>query len=282
LPHLEIAVVENEPAAVVANRGHGMILVRAAIVNDNEPQIVIGDADFAQGGIFDDGVIFAISSVRCERHQRCRPKIDNAILGHVINRSDIEVDRSIDFSNARPPFPGQRAIENGKKSLCRRRARRANDWTRANGKNPVNAKVNVLRRTGHDVVPADVAAFPIQPGKTDFAQLLKNGPVMIGGAPAKAPAGDTPAQTPAGNTPIQTPASGTPAPALVGWLLALNLTPDGKGIVCDDPITGKLVVLAYNQTTQTLGGITSIFDTKTKGFVALADASGDIPANVGG
>jgi MBG domain (YGX type) len=167
----------------------------------------------------------------------------------------------------------------------------ASDWTGANGKNLVNAKVTYSDGAGHDVAPSDVAAFPIQPGKTDFAQLLKNGPVMIGGAPAKAPGGDAPAQTPAGNTPGQTPAdstpgstpaSGTPAPAPVGWLLALNLTPDGKGIVCDDPITGKLVVLAYNQTTQTLGGITSIFDAKTKGFVALADASGDIPASVGG
>jgi filamentous hemagglutinin family protein len=104
---------------------------------------------------------------------------------------------------------------------------------------------------GHDVTPTNDNAFPIVAGKTDFAALLKNGPVMIGGAP-----GQTPAE----------------------WLLALNIAPDGKGIICDDPITGKLVELAYDQATETLGGITGVFDPKSKGFIALADASGDIPA----
>jgi hypothetical protein len=89
------------------------------------------------------------------------------------------------------------------------------------------------------------------PGKTDIAQLLKAGPVMLGGAP-----GHTPAE----------------------WLLALNLTPDGKGIVCADPITGKLVEIADDPTTETLGSVTGIFDPKIKGFVALADAGGEIPA----
>jgi len=103
---------------------------------------------------------------------------------------------------------------------------------------------------GHDVLPADSDAFPIVAGKTDFAQLLKNGPVMIGGPPDKTPA---------------------------GWLLALNLAPDGKGIVCDDTITGKLVEIAYDQTSLTLGGITGVFDPKAKGFVALVDAGSEIP-----
>jgi hypothetical protein len=101
------------------------------------------------------------------------------------------------------------------------------------------------------VLPAEADAFPIVAGKTDLAQLLKAGPVMLGGVPGQSPA---------------------------EWLLALNLAPDGKGIVCDDPITGKLVEIAYDQTTETLGGITGIFDPRTKGFVALADASGEIPA----
>jgi hypothetical protein len=104
---------------------------------------------------------------------------------------------------------------------------------------------------GHEGTPTNDPGFPIVAGKTDFAALLKQGPVMIGGVPGQSPQ---------------------------EWLLALNLAPDGKGIICDDPITGKLVELAYNQSTETLGGITAVFDPKTKGFVALADAGGDIPA----
>jgi hypothetical protein len=105
---------------------------------------------------------------------------------------------------------------------------------------------------GHDVTPTNDDGFPIVAGKTDFAQLLKNGPVMIGG-----PAGQTPAQ----------------------WLLATGMTPDGKGIICDDPATGGLVEVAYDPATETIGGITGVFNPKTNGFVALADAGSDIPAN---
>jgi len=113
-------------------------------------------------------------------------------------------------------------------------------------------KVTFSDGSGHDVTPSDDNAFPIVAGKTDFGQLLKSGPVMIGG-----PAGQSPAE----------------------WLLATGLTPDGKGIVCDDPETGGLVELAYDPATETVGGITGVFDTKTKGFVALADAGNDIPTN---
>ncbi len=104
---------------------------------------------------------------------------------------------------------------------------------------------------GHDAVP-DGNGFPIVPGTTSFAALLKNGPVMIGG-----PAGQTPAQ----------------------WLLATGMTPDGKDIICDDPETGGLVELSYDPTTKTIGGITGVFDTKINSFVSLADAGNDIPAN---
>jgi hypothetical protein len=73
-----------------------------------------------------------------------------------------------------------------------------------------------------------------------------------------------------GGPPGQTPAQ---------WLLATGMTPDGKDIICDDPATGGLVELAYDPATETVGGITGVFNPKTKGFIALADAGTDIPAN---
>ncbi|HTC98849.1 MAG TPA: hypothetical protein VK734_14045, partial [Bradyrhizobium sp.] len=105
---------------------------------------------------------------------------------------------------------------------------------------------------GHNATPTNDPAFPIAAGKTDFAALLNNGPVMIG-------------------------ASSDPRP--VQWLLATSMAPDGKGIICDDTMTGKLVELSYDPATRTVGGITKLFDDKSKSFVPLADASNDIPAS---
>lgn len=65
----------------------------------------------------------------------------------------------------------------------------------------------------------------------------------------------------------------------VQWLLATGLAPDGKGIICDDTMTGGLVELGYDAATKTVGGITKLFDAKSNSFVPLADASNDIPAS---
>jgi hypothetical protein len=105
---------------------------------------------------------------------------------------------------------------------------------------------------GHNATPTNDPAFPIVAGKTDFAALLNNGPVMIG-------------------------ASADPRP--VQWLLATGMAPDGKGIICDDTVTGKLVELSYDPATKTVGGITRLFDEKSNSFVPLADASNNIPAS---
>ena len=128
-------------------------------------------------------------------------------------------------------------------------------WNGASGNNPLAGKVTFSDGVGHDVTPTDGNAFPIQPGATDFAALLKSGPVMIGGAPGQKPA---------------------------EWLLATGLAPDGKAIICADPITGKFVELSYDTASKTVGGIAGFFDPKTKGLVSLADASGDVPPNAGG
>ena len=73
--------------------------------------------------------------------------------------------------------------------------------------------------------------------------MLQNGPVMISD-------GEQPAH----------------------WLLATQMTADGKGIVANDPASGKQVVLSYDGATKTVGGVTSVFDAGKKGFVSLAEA----------
>jgi len=120
------------------------------------------------------------------------------------------------------------------------------------GNATLSGKLTFSDGAGHDVTPTVDNGFPIIAGKTDFAALLKNGSVMIGGS--------------ADQTPQQ-------------WLLAIGMTPDGKDIICDDPQTGGLVELSYDPATETVGGITGVYNPKTGKFVALADAGNDIPTN---
>ena len=113
-------------------------------------------------------------------------------------------------------------------------------------------KVTFSDGLGNTVVPTGQAGFPIVAGSTDFAAMLKSGPVMIGAG---------------GNPPH--------------WLLATQMTADGKGIVANDPATGKQVLLAYDPATKTVGGVTGVFDTSSSKFVSFAEVSAGTPALAG-
>ena len=118
----------------------------------------------------------------------------------------------------------------------------AGTWNTAN---PIlGSKVTFSDGAGNTVVPGEFPGFPIVPGTTNVSEMLRNGPVLIsdGGQPAH-------------------------------WLLATQMTADGKGIVANDPSTGKQVVLSYDPGTKTVGGVTGVFDPKTKAFISIADAS---------
>jgi hypothetical protein len=129
------------------------------------------------------------------------------------------------------------------------------DWKGSNGHNPLAGRVTFGDGNGASVEPGSGNAFPIIGGTTDIAALLKNGPVMLGGAP-----GQTPAH----------------------WLLATGLTDDGKGVIAVDPVSGRLVVMTYDQDTKSLGGVAGFYDAKTRGLTQLADAGGSMPAGSGG
>ncbi len=96
---------------------------------------------------------------------------------------------------------------------------------------------------GHTRTPNGNNGFPFKDGTTDIASLLQHGPVMLGGAAS----------------------GGQPTP----WLLALKTTADGKGIIANDPLTGGQVILAYDPTTKTVGGVTAVIDPKTHKPVPL-------------
>src|SRR5262249_17352853 len=95
--------------------------------------------------------------------------------------------------------------------------------------------------------PAGDNGFTFVNGTTDIAALLKHGPAMLGGAKAQ----------------------GAATPAV--WLLALQMTSDGKGILADDPVTGQQVVLAFDPATKTIGAVTGIMDPKKKKLDPLGD-----------
>lgn len=65
------------------------------------------------------------------------------------------------------------------------------------------------------------------------------------------------------------------------WLLATQLTADGKGIVANDPASGKQIVLNYDAATKAVGGVTSLFDANSNKFVPFAEAGAGTPALTG-
>jgi hypothetical protein len=75
----------------------------------------------------------------------------------------------------------------------------------------------------------------------DPAKLLQSGPLMI----------------------VST------APNGQSWMLALRLTEDGKGIIANDPSTGRQVILAYDPQTKAIGGVRSVLDPKSNAWIAI-------------
>lgn len=121
---------------------------------------------------------------------------------------------------------------------------RANDNTGAAEFALIAQRVRFSNGQDKKVDPEKAEPFPL--AGADPAKLLQGGPLMISGR--------------TGNNGTQT------------WMLAIRMTDDGKGIVANDPLTGKQVILAYDPDTKTIGGVTSVLDPKTNAFIAIKDA----------
>ncbi|HWK94787.1 MAG TPA: hypothetical protein VNR39_05135, partial [Pseudolabrys sp.] len=118
-------------------------------------------------------------------------------------------------------------------------------WPDANG--PIGKAAQFGDGNGASRQPAGDNGFAFVNGTTDMAAMLKSGPVMLGGAKA----------------------DGTATP----WLLALQMTADGKGIIANDPATGRQVVLAYDAATKTVGAVAGMVDPATRQIAPLADTA---------
>lgn len=123
--------------------------------------------------------------------------------------------------------------------------------------------------------PAEGNGFAFVNGTTDVAALLKHGPLMLGGAKAESAAPTTPSAAPvtlsAAPTTVSVPAPTPSIAPTIPWLLALEVTADGKGILANDPITGQQVVLVFDPTTKKVGRVTGIIDPATKKLVPVGD-----------
>jgi hypothetical protein len=117
-------------------------------------------------------------------------------------------------------------------------------WAKGSDGKPVANRITFSDGADKTVAPAEGNGFPIEAGKTDLLAMLGKGPVILGG-------------------------SGTPA----AFLLAIKASDDGKGIIANDPISGRQVLLSYDAGTKAVGGVAGIFDAKTQTFVALSEAA---------
>ena len=111
----------------------------------------------------------------------------------------------------------------------------------------IQPRVTFSDGAGKSAVPPDGTVFPLVKGTTDLGSLLGKGPLMLQGAAKSGAAGS--------------------------WMLAIRLTDDGKGIIANDPVTGRQIILAYDAATKTVGGATSIFNPVSKAWVPIAEAN---------
>ncbi len=127
----------------------------------------------------------------------------------------------------------------------------------ANDPSSMPPKVKFSDGIGHQITPTDAKVFPITAGTPDFGALFKTGPIMIESARSLCQA------------------NGTCYPVADGsqtWMLATGFTADGKGIVANDPVTGRQVILGYDPESRTIGLVTSLYDPKTSSWIAVASA----------
>ena len=104
LPHHELgpAIVEDQPAAVEACRQHRVVEAYRLIANQQQPQLVLRVASFAQRDILGDRVVLTISLCTPEGGERCAPAVNLAPLGEVADIADRHVDAAIGFLELRP------------------------------------------------------------------------------------------------------------------------------------------------------------------------------------
>lgn len=122
----------------------------------------------------------------------------------------------------------------------------APDIKGTDSKHPLQSRISFSNGAGEQTTP-DANGFAIEPGKTNIVELLGRGPVMIGGTPGQ-------------------------------WLLATGLSRDGKSILANDPVSGKVIALTFDPTTREIGGVAGFYDPKSKGISPSADLSGVIPS----
>jgi hypothetical protein len=92
----------------------------------------------------------------------------------------------------------------------------------------------------------DAPPFAFVAGTTDMTEMLRSGPVIIVGA--------------AGQDGVRP------------WMLAIGLAADGKGVLANDAVSGRRVVLAYDPVARTLGAVTGVVNARTGAIIPIADA----------
>jgi hypothetical protein len=91
-----IAIVENEPPSLIANRDHGVILLDRLVTHQHKSHIFERDTGIPQSKIFGNCIILAISPPACKRSKWRQPHVNHPMLFKIACISDRAVDRIVD------------------------------------------------------------------------------------------------------------------------------------------------------------------------------------------
>ena len=95
---------------------------RFQVAQDDEPQLAVGHAGFAQRHVFGYRIVFAIAAPAFEDSERRAPAVGNAPLGEIAGRQDGEIDRAVDHAEAGAPLARASVRDDGEEFLRRLRA----------------------------------------------------------------------------------------------------------------------------------------------------------------
>ena len=98
-------IVQNQPMVRLADGKHGMVLAYRSVADQQQAQVLCGDAGFAKQHIFGDRVILAIAAAAGQSLERRRPEVGNAMLREIAGVDDRRIHHAVDgveFLASRP------------------------------------------------------------------------------------------------------------------------------------------------------------------------------------
>ena len=91
-----LAIIEDQPAILMANPEDSVVLMHAAVTHQQQTQVFGANPELTQCDVLCNCVIFTIALSARKGRKRCRPQIKHRVLPLVADIPDSQIDRPVD------------------------------------------------------------------------------------------------------------------------------------------------------------------------------------------